>query len=55
MSIASKGKGKRGGTRVITYLQVKDETVFLLTIFDKNEQDNISDNDLSDLLQQIPS
>ncbi len=54
MSIASKGKGKRGGARVITYLQVKDETVFLLTIFDKNEQDNIPDNDLWDLLRQIP-
>jgi hypothetical protein len=33
----------------------KFETIFLLTIFDKNEQDNISDNDLSDLLEQIPS
>jgi len=28
MSIASQGKGKSGGARVITYLQISDTTVF---------------------------
>jgi mRNA-degrading endonuclease RelE of RelBE toxin-antitoxin system len=53
LSIASKGKGKSGGARVITYVQIKGKTVFMLTIYDKNEQDNISDKELYDLLKWI--
>ena len=34
LSISSKGKGKSGGARVITYLQVVNETVFLLSIYE---------------------
>ncbi|HRH33663.1 MAG TPA: type II toxin-antitoxin system RelE/ParE family toxin, partial [Catalimonadaceae bacterium] len=36
MSIASKGKGKSAGARVVYYLQVVDHTVFLMAIFDKS-------------------
>jgi hypothetical protein len=54
IAIASKGKGTSGGARVITCLQVVDESVFLLSIFDKSEQENISDNELNFLLKQIP-
>ncbi len=32
MAITSKGRGKRGGARVITYVRVVEETVFLLSI-----------------------
>ena len=54
LSIASKGKGKSGGARVITYLQISETTVYLLSIFDKSEQENIGDRELSELLRYIP-
>lgn len=53
IAILSKGKGKSGGARVITYLQVIESSVFLLTIFDKSEKENISDKELSELLNFI--
>jgi len=45
MAIASKGKGKSGGARVLTLnvLVSGDADVTLLTIYDKNEIDNVSD------------
>ena len=54
MAVASKGKGKSGGARVITYLQITDTTVFLLSIYDKAEQENIPDKELAELLKFIP-
>lgn len=54
ISISSKGKGKSGGGRVITYVLIRKETVFLLSIYDKSEQDNISDSDIQKLLEKIP-
>jgi mRNA-degrading endonuclease RelE of RelBE toxin-antitoxin system len=53
ISIASKAKGKSGGARVITYVLVTDKTVFLLDIFDKSEQNNISDKELLLLIKDI--
>jgi mRNA-degrading endonuclease RelE of RelBE toxin-antitoxin system len=52
-SIASKGKGKSGGARVITFFKVVNGAVYLLTIFDKSEKDNISDKEISELLKFI--
>ena len=46
LSIASKGKSKSGGARVITHLQIIESKVFLLSIYDKSEQNNINDKDL---------
>ena len=37
LSIASKGKGKSGGARVITYFYVKASSIFLLSIYDKSD------------------
>jgi mRNA-degrading endonuclease RelE of RelBE toxin-antitoxin system len=53
MAIASKSKGKSGGARVITCFKIVHGTVYLLTIFDKNEQDTITDKELSGLLKFI--
>lgn len=50
ISISSKGKGKSGGARVITYIQIADSEVYLLSIYDKSEQENISDKELTSLL-----
>ena len=54
LSIASKGKGKSGGARVITYFQITDKAVYLLSIFDKSEQENIPNKELNELLKEIP-
>ena len=43
IAIKSKGKGKSGGARIITYVLVSNEQVYLLSIFDKAEAVNISD------------
>jgi mRNA-degrading endonuclease RelE of RelBE toxin-antitoxin system len=53
LAIASKGKGKSGGARVITYLQVIDTTIFLLTMYDKSEQEDISDKELEELIKEL--
>jgi mRNA-degrading endonuclease RelE of RelBE toxin-antitoxin system len=50
MAIASKGKGKSGGARLITYARFLNNTVFLLDIYDKSEQASISDKDLKMLI-----
>lgn len=54
ISIASKGKGKSGGARVITNFVVTDTTVYLLAIYDKSEKENLTDKELSELLRYLP-
>ncbi|HEY9001599.1 MAG TPA: type II toxin-antitoxin system RelE/ParE family toxin [Mucilaginibacter sp.] len=53
ISIASKGKGKSGGARVITYVTITENSIFLLSIYDKSEQEDISDKELLRLLDVI--
>lgn len=55
LPIASKGKGKRGGGRIITCLKVVKQTVYLIAIYDKSEQPDISDIDLKFLVSKIPA
>ena len=50
LAIKSKGRGKRGGARVITCVLASEETVTLLSIFDKADQATISDGDIERLL-----
>jgi mRNA-degrading endonuclease RelE of RelBE toxin-antitoxin system len=54
LSISSKGKGKSGAARVITHIVINDGIVFLLTIYDKAEKENILDGELNELLRQLP-
>jgi mRNA-degrading endonuclease RelE of RelBE toxin-antitoxin system len=54
ISIASKGKGKSGGARVITNFFIADDTVFLISIYDKSEKDNLTDKELGELLRFVP-
>jgi len=54
IAIASKGKGKSGGARVITCLQISKYSVYLLSIYDKSERQTISDSELNELLRLIP-
>src|SRR5438132_619171 len=53
LSIASKGKGKSGGARVITHIYFDGKLVYLLAIYDKSEQENISDAQITNLLTFI--
>lgn len=53
LAIKSKGKGKSGGARVITFVVSRKEKVVLLSIYDKSEAKDISNNKLSDLLNEI--
>ena len=49
MASESKGKGKSGGFRIITYFvdeSKNDQTVYLVTIYDKSEQSTIVNKDL---------
>lgn len=45
-AIASKGKGKSGGGRIITFVKIIQETVYLIDIYDKSEQETITDKEL---------
>ncbi|ONF90684.1 type II toxin-antitoxin system RelE/ParE family toxin, partial [Leptospira santarosai] len=51
--IASKGKGKSGGARVITCVFLIEKVVWLLSIYDKSEKENISDKDLEKAIKEI--
>jgi len=57
MSISSKGKGKSGGARVITYKLIPLDSdkieLSLLTIYDKNEIQNVSDDFIKTLVEQL--
>lgn len=55
LSIASKDKGKSGGARVITHLliNINAETLYLLKIYDKGDEENISETELKYLLSTI--
>jgi hypothetical protein len=50
IAIASKGKGKSGGARIITHFLVTNATVYLLSIYDKSEQDTLTNKELLELL-----
>ncbi len=54
IAISSKGKGKSGGARIITNLVVTDNTVYLLSIYDKAEKENLTNKELDELLKSIP-
>ena len=42
LAIKSKGRGKSGEARIITYVYVENESIYLLDIYDKSEQTTIS-------------
>jgi mRNA-degrading endonuclease RelE of RelBE toxin-antitoxin system len=50
LAIVSKNRGKSGGARVISFVKIIDETVFLLSIYNKGEKDTISDKEIEALL-----
>ncbi|MBW8051060.1 MAG: hypothetical protein FVQ77_12125 [Cytophagales bacterium] len=53
MAITAKGKGKSGGARIITYVKVVVQKIFLLTIYDKSQKEDISYKELNELLKYV--
>jgi mRNA-degrading endonuclease RelE of RelBE toxin-antitoxin system len=53
LSIKSKGKGKRGGARIITYVLKEKQEVHLLTIYDKSEFSNIDNKALKQIIKSL--
>ncbi len=53
IAIKSKGVGKSGGARVITYLITENKELYLLTIYDKSEFENIDDKTLQKIIKDI--
>ena len=52
MAITSKGKGKSGGSRVITFLVTEDNEVYLVHIYDKSQLDNITKDQIIEMLKK---
>jgi mRNA-degrading endonuclease RelE of RelBE toxin-antitoxin system len=52
IAIGSKRKGKSGGARVITYVLFSNNTVFLTSIYDKSEHDNVNTSVLLKLMKE---
>lgn len=55
LSIASKGKGKSGGGRIITMnilLAENEKEIGLLYIYDKSERSNIKDAEIKELMRK---
>ena len=53
LAIKSKGKGKSGGARVITYVVTDNREVYLLTIYDKSEFENVDDKTIKTIIATI--
>ncbi len=53
LKISSKNTGKSGGARVITLVEIIEEQVTLVSIYDKSEKENISSKDLDGYLKRI--
>ena len=54
LAISAKGKGKSGGARIITNFVITDKTVYLLSIYDKANKENLTDKELKELLEEVP-
>ena len=53
LAISSKNKGKSGGARIITYFVTEENEVFLLSIYDKSEQESVSDKAIKALTKTV--
>jgi hypothetical protein len=53
VAVTSKGKGKSSGARLITYVRIIQKRVFLLDIYDKSDQINITAKELKMLIKLL--
>ncbi len=53
VSIKSKGKGTKGGGRIITYVLTQSGEIYLLTIYDKAEFDTVDTKTLKGIIDNL--
>jgi len=53
MAVSSKNKGKSGGARIITYLKIVEETIFLISIYDKSDTNTIKDKEILSRIKDL--
>ncbi|MCW1885284.1 type II toxin-antitoxin system RelE/ParE family toxin [Luteolibacter flavescens] len=51
--VASRGKGKRGGSRVIYYWYVDPEKIQFCRIYEKSDQENLSKAEVEQILTEL--
>ena len=51
IAIKSKGKGKRGGGRIIFYFEIANDKIILLFVYDKSEMENVQTKFIEHILQ----
>ena len=49
--IASKGVGKRGGARIVAHVRIVDDLAYLVSIYDKADFSDISEDALKEFLR----
>lgn len=52
-AIKSKSKGKSGGGRLITWVKLENERIYLLSIYDKSEKETVNDQYIKALLESL--
>ncbi|MCH7414765.1 type II toxin-antitoxin system RelE/ParE family toxin [Belliella sp. R4-6] len=52
IAIGSKNKGKSGGARVLSFVQVISDKVLLFSIYSKGEINNITDKQIRNLIKE---
>ena len=53
LAVKSKGKGKSGGARIMSFVKVVDTEVLLFSIYNKGEKDAISDKEIKELIKNM--
>ena len=53
LAIAAKGRGKSGGARVITCVYAQQQTVYLLTMYDKGEKAGLKPGELREMIESL--
>jgi len=52
LAIASKGKGKSGGARILSFIKVTETTVLLFSIYSKGDVDSLTDKQIKELIEE---
>lgn len=53
LAIKSKGKGKSGGARIVSFVKVVETEVLLFSIYNKGEKDTIIDKEIKELIKHL--
>jgi len=53
LAIKSKGKGKSGGARIMSFVKVFENEVLLFSIYNKGEKDSISNEEIKELIKDL--